>query len=136
MISQRLLGSVGQWRLVLIMGVVAIAFGVVAMHQLSSGHSFALPQTQAQSGHHEQSPGSGTTQPTATQNPCTDCGDHGFMVTCLLALTLLVIGWLLRPPKWLPRPPNRRPGTPRRTPASLLIRSHTLSLVELSICRT
>ena len=69
---------------------------------------------------------------------CLTCGDHEMALgSCLLALTLLVLGWLLLPPRLRLVPPFLRPRL-----AIALVRPNyvrivpALSLTELSLRRT
>ncbi len=64
------------------------------------------------------------------------CEQHAMMMCCLLALTLLVLGWHLRMPSTHPRPPTSEPYRPRWALPVLPVLSRCPSLVELSISRT
>lgn len=117
-------------RLWLLLGVVAVALSLLALHQLSSNHTAAGPArdsvpattesahltlgTRADphaaeiggSGHVQLSAPSGTGHPAADGDGCPGCTDHSAMaLTCLAALVLMVVGWKLLPP---------RPGRVRR----------------------
>ena len=116
--------SAGLWqRLLFLAAAITISLSVLALHQLAVNHSFAAPAT---SGSHvtqhrplavetqqeERLPscqpedyGSSSTLHSAGADPCwPDCGaDHEISVlSCLLALTLLVLPWLLSPPTRVP----------------------------------
>ena len=74
--------------------------------------------------------------PSAEGDACPGCGQHSMAFsTCLLALTLLVLTWLLTPPQIRHLPPRwlRQPAT-----AAVLIGRQlpAKSLMELSILRT
>jgi hypothetical protein len=133
---------------------ITISLSVLAMHQLAVNHSFAAPAT---SGSHvtQHRPlavetqqytltvlstgdyGSSPTLHSAGADPCwPDCGaDHEISVlSCVLALTLLVLPWLLSPPR------ECRPRVPvaLRLPAvtQANYRKRAPSLAELSVLRT
>ena len=136
----------------LLLAVVAIALSLLAMHQLSSNHTVAgtgAPwdaaggvESVAVTGVESHHLADGHWHPAATEgrssagSDCPGCADHRAMVlTCLAALILLVVGWVLvQPFAWrgvrlrrLMRPPTTTPRT--WTPP-------TLSLAELSVSRT
>lgn len=142
-------------RLELLLGVVAVALSLLAMHQLSSNHTAADPTAGATvvlsppvshhgghevgaggAGHAHLAAASADAHPASGDDACPSCAEHGVMaLTCLAALILLAVGSVLnRPAAWrgvrLPRP---------------LLRAVTLpetwlpwprSLTELSISRT
>ena len=140
--------------MLLIIIVAAIALGVVAMHQLSSHHTFTLPQQGSSAAHqaaayhamdttrHDHSASQSEARPdvpgqnAAAGIACDECGQHALMVSCLLALTLLVVGWLLQTPPWRVRPPHWIPRYPQRVRTPILNQPRCLSLLELSISRT
>lgn len=149
------------WRRVavtIVLGVVALA--VVGMHQLSFGHLLVTPSdahTHAAShraavaphSHVQMASDANPTHGQATGSPyslgaqqtdddaCPGCGDHTMgLGACLLALTLLVLFWVLRLPTTRPLPPLRRWRPPAVPAASRHLRVHALSLTELSILRT
>jgi hypothetical protein len=143
---------------------VVVMLGIVGMHQLSVGHDLATGQASshehaetvghaqnaplAQDGEHlaamahldhqaEPAPGANPGAGLAGEN-CLTCGDHEMALeSCLLALTLLVLGWLLLPPRLRLLPPFLRPRV-----AAVLVRPAYLRLVpaltltELSLRRT
>lgn len=142
-------------RLLLTVSLLVVALSIVGMHQLSVGHNVPtgptassahaepvdhagsgemLPMGAEQAGGHLEAgtPGGGTGE------VCPDCADHQMAFgSCLLALTLLVLRWLLAPPRpshvlpfLLPRlaPPLAVPLVGRVVPP--------LSLAELSVRRT
>lgn len=154
------------WRRVALSAALAvIALAVIGMHQLSLGHLFvtttgsaAADHTHATSSHASPSRAdmammtsmsSGAADSparsaapsvwmgSATEGGCTDCGDHVMgPVTCLLALTLLVLFWWLRLPRPRTSPPVRRRLRSRVALQRRRPRIHALSLLELSILRT
>jgi hypothetical protein len=142
-------------------GVVAVALSLLAMHQMSVNHTAADPKPPAVSSvsadRHAAGPAhshaesaavahtpAGTVQVaagdrslTALEDSCPGCAEHHSMaLTCLVALTLLAVAWLLRVPvRW--------PGLLARRPMRALLQTWRsrwipppLSLVELSISRT
>lgn len=138
----------------LLLAAVAIALSLLALHQLSSNHtvagtSAALDRAAAQPvavaglGTHHVPDGHAHAQQLSVAgddhrplgDDCPGCADHQAMLTCLAALILLVVGWVLsRPVEWrgvrlrrrtLPAAGPAPPKTPR-----------SLSLVELSVSRT
>lgn len=142
--------------LLLAVSLVAVVLSIVGMHQLSVGHDVATGPT-ASSTHAEYVHGaeSGETLPTLmaehpadhltpgmpTGGPggaCPDCADHQMALgSCLLALTLLVLSWLLAPP----RPSHVLPFLlPRLAPTvavTTVVRLvPSLSLAQLSVLRT
>ena len=144
--------------LLLAVSLVVVTLSVVGMHQLSVGHDVATGPTSSSDGHatsvRHSNPGDeapplamaerAADHPTAGMTSgalgggCPDCADHQMAFgSCLLALTLLVLSWLLTPPRLrhlppflLPRlaPTMAGPDPGRLVPA--------LSLTELSVRRT
>jgi hypothetical protein len=149
--------SAGLWqRLLFLVAAITISLSVLAMHQLAVNHLFVAPATSephvtqhrplavemqqlaltdhVPTGHHGQS----LTFGAASADLCgADCDtDHEISVlSCLLALTLLMLSWLLTPPRECRQ---ALPFATRRLadviPASK--RRVSRSLVELSVCRT
>jgi hypothetical protein len=149
--------SAGLWqRLLILVAAITISLSVLAMHQLAVNHLFVAPSTsephvtqhrplavdmqqvaltdRVSTGHHGQS----LTFGPASADLCgADCdSDHEISVlSCLLALTLLMLSWLLTPPREcrqaLPFAARRLtdviPANKRRV---------SRSLAELSVCRT
>ena len=149
--------SAGLWqRLLFLVAAITISLSVLAMHQLAVNHLFVAPATseprvsqhrplavemqqvapidQVPTGHHGQSL---TFGPAGADLCGADCDtDHEVSVlSCLLALTLLMLSWLLTPPRECRQ---ALPFATRRLsdviPASK--RRVSRSLVELSVCRT
>jgi hypothetical protein len=149
--------SAGLWqRLLFLVAAITISLSVLAMHQLAVDHLFVAPATgephltqhrpsavemqqvaltdQVPTGHHGPSLSFG---PASADRCGADCGtDHEISVlSCLLALTLLMLSWLLTPPRECRQ---ALPFATRRLadviPASK--RRVCRSLVELSVCRT
>jgi hypothetical protein len=143
-------------RLLFLVAAITISLSVLAMHQLAVNHLFVAPATSephvtqhrplavemqqlaltdhVPTGHHGQS----LTFGAASADLCgADCDtDHEISVlSCLLALTLLMLSWLLTPPRQCRQ---ALPFATRRLadviPASK--RRVSRSLVELSVCRT
>jgi hypothetical protein len=97
--------------------VLLVALSVLGMHQLSVDHMVATPdypsgvtgQVAFESDKSRSSVGAEMAsaqrsashlEPTESDRSCPGCGGHDAMImTCLLALTLLVVGWLLIPPR-------------------------------------
>lgn len=136
-------------RLLLITGLFAIALGIVAMHQLSSQHLPAVPDRSAPAMHAIQPPTGHSIDHDMTvlvdDGDVTDlmgacatdgCGQHAMMMDCLLALTLIVLGWCLRLPRTRPGPPTNQQRRLRPAVPMPPILSRCPSLVELSISRT
>lgn len=141
--------------LLLTTSLTVVVLSIVGMHQLSVGHDVATGPTT--SSHAESVHGAepGAMLPTAMAehtgdhfNPgtptgvpggvCPDCADHQMALgSCLLALTLLVLSWLLAPPRAcrvLPfLLPRLAPAVVVSTVARLV---PSLSLAELSVLRT
>lgn len=143
--------------LLLAVSLVVVLSSVIGMHQLSVGHEVATTQTSthAQSGAAGHGHGDGITLPQvevhhaagrptaaapggAAGDLCRDCGEHSTAFgSCLLALTLLVLGWLLAPPRLRYVPPSLLPRLARGTVGTALGRIvPPLSLTELSLRRT
>jgi hypothetical protein len=148
--------SAGLWqRLLFLVAAITISLSVLAMHQLAVDHLFVAPAAgephltqhrpsavemqqvaltdQVPTGHHGPSLSFG---PASADRCGADCGtDHEISVlSCLLALTLLMLSWLLTPPR------ERRQALPSATRFAAVIptskRRVCRSLVELSVCRT
>ena len=149
--------SAGLWQwLLFLVAAITISFGVLAMHQLAVNHLFVAPATsephvtshrplavemqqvaltdQVRTGHHVQS----LTFGPASADLCgADCDTHHeiSVLSCLLALTLLMLSWLLTPPRECRQ---ALPFATRRLadviPAGK--RRVSRSLVALSVCRT
>jgi len=143
-------------RALLLGAVVVIAMSVLGMHQLSVHHAFAAPPTGSDAHHaavvvmpdmgqesaadHNHEAGtvleSSLASASGSELCPSGCDDHRLLVvTCLLALTLLVTSWLLRPPGSRPLPSSaawRR----SRTMSPPCRRRPALTLVELAVRRT
>jgi hypothetical protein len=147
----------------LLLAVVAIALSLLAMHQLSSNHTVAgtnaatdhaaaesvadagsgahhlaagHPHTHQLDGHtHGQQLGVAAADQRMHDGDCPGCAGHQAMaLTCLAALILLVVGWVLsRPAAWRGVRLRRLTLPP---PAALSWTPGSLSLVELSVSRT
>ena len=148
-------------RLWLLLGVVAVALSLLAMHQLSSNHTAAGPAAPgspaaATDAAHEMSVGhadsheadiggadhthltasAGDGHPASEDGGCPGCADHSAMaLTCLAALVLLMGGWMLT------RPLAGRGLWLRRLVPLLVVerrswRPRPRSLAELSVSRT
>jgi hypothetical protein len=151
------LGSARRWRqLLLLIGAITISLSVLAMHQLAVNHSFARPATTEVHATHYQGFAVGMQQEGLTGHPATHdgvprlavgagsanscwpgCGaDHQVSVlSCLLALTLLMLSWLLAPP----RECRLRLSAALRPTAGVVHSNNrrvALSLAELSVHRT
>ena len=151
-------GPVDGWRVLLL--VLAIAVGVVGMHQLSAGHTLVAPGGPghaAVAGHHPDSTaahlhtGPGATPVDALSivpaaagpapmtsdgaDPCLGCGQHALLMVCLLALVVaagLVADRRPASRRWRPVwPPTAQAASPGGAWRRL-----SLSLAELSISRT
>lgn len=107
-------------RLWLLLGVVAMALSLLAMHQLSSNHTAAghpaspsstdatllMSAVHAEShedavggDHAHLTPSTGVGHPVSEVGGCLGCADHSEMgLTCLAALILLMSGWVLTRP--------------------------------------
>jgi hypothetical protein len=144
-------------RLRLLLGVAAVALSVLILHQFSLNHTAAHPTaankhlsaTSARQldGHDAAAIDDDHThlvplvvdrhQPALDNGACPGCsGHHAMALTCLAALMLLALGWVLRrPAEWrgvrLPRTVpdrSRHLSRNRRRPA--------FTLVDLSVSRT
>ena len=145
------------------LSLVVVALSVVGMHQLSVGHEVATSQT----GHHAHSGADAHLDPRdhagdtaaplvevdhgaepalasvaagggAAGDACPDCGEHQMLFgSCLLALSLLVLSWMLAPPRLRQLPPFLLPrlAAARLGPAMGRV-VPPLSLTELSLRRT
>lgn len=146
-------------RLWLLLGVLAVALSLLAMHQLSSNHTAAGPSethspvatdtmhltevssahgsTHAADDHPRLSVAPGGSQPASGDRGCPGCADHSAMaMTCLAALVLLIGGFMLTRPRlgrglWL-RPVLTLLVTVDRRPWAPRPRS----LAELAVSRT
>ena len=108
-------------RLGLLLGILAVALSLLAMHQLSSNHTAANPTASASvvmdppvshhgshevgaggAGHAHLAAASADAHPASGDNVCPSCAEHSVMaLTCLAALMLLTVGWvLIRPAAW------------------------------------
>ena len=149
--------SAGLWQqLLFLVAAITISLSVLAMHQLAVNHLFVAPATsephvtqhrpfavemqqvaltdQVPTGHHGQSLTFGPAGADLCGADC-DTGHEISVLSCLLALTLLMLSWLLTPPRECRQ---ALPFATRRLadviPASK--RRVSRSLVELSVCRT
>jgi hypothetical protein len=151
------MGSARRWRqLLLLVGAITISLSVLAMHQLAVNHSFARPATTEVHATHDQGFAPGMQQAGRTGHPTThisaprlavaagntnscspDCGAHHqvSVLSCLLALTLLMLSWLLAPPR-----ERRQTSSADLRPTPGVVHSNnrrvSLSLAELSVRRT
>jgi hypothetical protein len=145
------------------LSLVVVALSVVGMHQLSVGHEVATNPT----GHHAHSGDGAhvdsrdhagdTAAPLveadhgaepalasvaagggAAGDACPDCGEHQMLFgSCLLALSLLVLSWMLAPPRLRQLPPFLLPRLAAARLGPVLGRVvPPLSLTELSLRRT
>jgi hypothetical protein len=138
--------------------------GIVGMHQLSVGHDVATSQTGHHehletAGHVDAAPHSHDSGNVMTAtladlslsaghafgggggavgDDCATCGDHEMALgSCLLALTLLVLSWLLLPPRLRHLPPFLQPrAAPALVRPAYVRLVPALSLTELSLRRT
>ena len=149
-------GSARRWRqLLLLVGAITISLSMLAMHQLAVNHSFARPDTTEVHATHDHGFALGMQQAGRTGHATThigalrlavagsnanscwpDCGDHQISVlSCLLALTLLMLSWLLAPPR-----ERRQTSSAELRPTPRVVHSNnrrvSLSLAELSVRRT
>jgi len=151
------MGSARRWRqLLLLVGAITISLSVLAMHQLAVNHSFARPSTTEVHATQDQGFALGMQQEGLTAHPPThdgvpslaldagnanscwpDCGAHHHVsvLSCLLALTLLMLSWLLAPP----RECRQTSSAALRLTAGVVHSNNrrvSLSLAELSVRRT
>jgi hypothetical protein len=126
-------------RLQLLLGILAVALSLRAMHQLSAdGTVSQLRHDQmgtASSDHAHLVTSSWAGHPSQATD-CPGCPDHRAMaLTCLAALVMMALSWVLA------QPSERRVARLRRSllqPRLPAVRWHPLplSLVELSVSRT
>jgi hypothetical protein len=149
--------SAGLWQqLLFLVAAITISLSVLAMHQLAVSHLFVAPATtephvtqhrpfavemqqmaladHVPTGHHGQSLTFGPASPDLCGADCDT--DHEISVlSCLLALTLLMLSWLLAPPRECRQAlPFAARGFADVIPVSKWRVSR--SLVELAVCRT
>ena len=131
--------------LVLAVSVVVVALSVLAMHELSLEHTLARPGPVSQvAAHHDHDhiEAAGSHVEVASVGPgtsdaCPGCGDHHVMTaTCLIALILLVTGWLLRGPPLAVRQVRISRVSRHELPPALRRRPPARSWIELSVSRT
>jgi hypothetical protein len=149
--------SAGLWqRLLILVAAITVSLSVLAMHQLAVSHSFAVPATsefqvthhrslavemqqvahtdQLPTGYHHQS---AILVPASADLCGADCdADHELSVlSCLLALTLLMLSWLLAPPRECRQ---ALPFAARRFADVIPTNKRRVSrsLAELPVCRT
>src|SRR5215216_6540010 len=150
------MGPARRWQLLLLVGAITISLSVPAIHQLAVNHSFARPSTTEVHATHYQGVALGMQQEGLTAHPAThdgvpslalgagnanscwpDCGAHHHVsvLSCLLALTLLMLSWLLAPPGECRQTSS---ADPRPTPGVVHSNNRrvSLSLAELSVRRT
>jgi hypothetical protein len=139
--------------------VLAVALSLLAMHQMSGNHIAAdpMPPTGVHL-HADSGPAAGHVDPAGrsrtadhthlqiagsvhdpapADDDCPGCGEHQAMVlTCLVALILLAVGWLLRRP-------GRWPGLLARHLVRTVLTDRInrwsrppITLMELSVSRT
>ena len=149
--------SAGLWPpLLFLVAAITISLSVLTMHQLAVNHSLAAPVTgELHRTHHRSSAVETHQEALADQLPggyharsftlgrasadlCwADCeANHGAgVLSCLLALTLLMLSWLLAPPRECPQ---ALPFAERRLADVIPVskRRVSRSLAELSVCRT
>ena len=141
-------------QLLLWAGIVMVALGLLAMHQLSLNHTIVNPgashasaalapahldQHASDDGH---AAGHAHLVATLDQSPrsgdagCLGCGEHhAVTLTCLAMLTFVAVGWALSGPiEW--RHVRLRPLFARKLPEPPRWTPLPLSLTELSISRT
>jgi hypothetical protein len=153
-------GGRSSWlRLLLGVGVIVVALGVLGMHQLSRGHTLVTPtapsagaqprasasmdgsdtpESQLRAAFDVQAPSVGHDDEGGhKQQPClAGCQDHPLMLmACVLALTLLVLAWRLAPPTLRDLPWFRARHLQVRIPLAGR-RPPALTLTELSVRRT
>jgi hypothetical protein len=139
-------------RLQLLLGILAVALSLRAMHQLSADHTAADPHVSAHAAgtvsqlrHDQMGTASSDHAHLVTSSwaghpsqatDCPGCPDHRAMaLTCLAALVMMALSWVLA------QPSERRVARLRRSllqPRLPAVRWHPLplSLVELSVSRT
>ena len=142
--------------LLLALTLAVVTLGVVGMHQLSVDHDAAPGRSVVSSragdvahpAHNagatpadhllQVSGGSASAGAGSAEEACPGCADHQMVLTsCLLALTLLVLTWLLTPPRLRHLPPFLLPRLTAATAGSTLGRLvPSLTLTELSLRRT
>jgi Family of unknown function (DUF6153) len=157
MLAPRFTSGRGSWlRTLLGLAVVLVALSVLGMHQLSLDHTFVAPDAGAGARQASTLMGGSDTRMSSQRavfdlpapsvghdhesghgpQPClTGCDDHPMMVTCLLALTLLVLALRLRAPALRDLPPFSAARTQVRIPLAGR-RPPALTLAELSVRRT
>lgn len=139
-----------------------VTLSVVGMHQLSIGHEVPTIQTvrhaHSGDGAHKDSfddagdraaplveadhvlahPSTPVADGAAAGAACSDCGEHQMLFgSCLLALSLLVLTWMLAPPRLRQLPPFLVPRLAAARLGPVLGRVvPPLSLTELSLRRT
>ena len=145
--------ALGAHRLLLLAGVVAVVLSLLTMHQLSLNHHAADPTatgthvattSSRHLDHHDPAaidddhthlPFAVDGHPSYDNGACPACSGHAMALTCLAALILLAVGWVLR------RPTEWR-GVRLPHVVQLLLRPSRgwmrppLTLVELSVSRT
>jgi hypothetical protein len=133
-----------RWHLLLTVAVVAVVLSLLAMHELSFGHTVAQPRSASPAlsphDHHRptgivQAEGPVSVEP-GTHDGCAGCQEHHLlMLGCLIALILLVTGWLLRGP---PAAGHQAWIAPAWRPEPLPYRHRPVARtwVELSVSRT
>ena len=143
-------------RLLLAATLVVVVLGIVGMHQMAFGHDLAVGPTAASAAHGEHVEHTGPSEigpmaaghagghadaglpGTGASEVCPDCADHQMAFgSCLLALTLLVLSWLLAPPRATRVLPSLLAR--RALPLALSVVGRLvppLSLAELSVRRT
>jgi hypothetical protein len=150
----------GRWaRLLLGFSIALLAAGLLSMHQLSLDHALVTPTLPTAEHLHAHgryaphlpmhgtaaNPASSSTQPLAAfprfapsgvEGCAGECGQHNLLLTsCVLALSLLILGWRLRPPRCWIRPASLRRAVPRVTGSLGRLRP-SLTLAELTVRRT
>jgi hypothetical protein len=150
--------SAGPWqRLPLLVAAITISLSVLAMHQLAVNHSFAAPASSDFYITHHRLAAAETQQLALTDqlpigyngpslvlrltgaDPCLgyDCGvdDDINVLSCVLALTLLMLSWLLAPPRECRQ---ALLSTARQVADVIPAKKGRVSrsLAELSVCRT
>ena len=144
-------------QLMLVISLVVLTLGVVGMHQLSVDHDVSTgqsvvsgqPSSAAHSAYEAGATATDHHRPQAGAEPatgaagsdeqdCPSCAGHQMALsTCLLALTLLVLTWLLAPPRLRHLPPFLLPRLAYTSAVTALGRLvPSLTLTELSLRRT